>query len=379
MTMRLSKQPLEFIPLEAGLEINLEEGILYGVQVAMLGPARGHGMELDSTTLDQIVSLGNKVEKGVKARFGHPTECSPGLGTFIGTRTNFRRDGRYVRADLHLSPAASGNYREHVLKMAQLHPEKLGNSVVVTGERVYRQDQDGARLRGEDGKELPPVLRVNELHAVDVVDEPAAGDGMFSEPVDGVTFSPRTMAELKQALARPGFVERAYRALLGRRSVAWPEEDEGADPEVSEMEEGDMSLTLKDFKEQHPGVAKEHADELSAGHATALASAETRGAETARAQIVRFLSKCEAHNFEPEKDMPKGFAFHAIEKALSYEECLEGLVERKGKRATLSALEEASQLVGGQSADAPEGNVSAQAAADEALRAAAAAQKNGGA
>lgn len=366
--MKFNSHSLSFIPLEVGLEIDHEKRILYGAQVAMLGEAKGHGMELDDTTLNQIVSLGNEQPKGVKVRFGHPNECTPALGTFLGTRMNFRRDGQYVRADLHLSDAADSRYAEHVLAMAKLHPEKIGNSVVVSGEREYRQDEKGNRMRGSDGQELLPVLRVKRLHAVDVVDEPAAGDGMFSAPIDGVELSPKTILELRGALEKPGFLERAAQVIFGRRNGAPPELVEGADPEVSDEKEDTMSgLTLKDFKEKHPEVAKEFAAELSAGHAVALASAEEKGATGERGRITRFLGKCEAHNFEAEKDMPKGFALHAIENNLSAEEALEGLLERKGKRSTLASLEKASEEIGGASPGTPEGELSAAQAADLAL------------
>lgn len=379
----LKNTSLSFIPLESGLKADVETKTLFGVQVAMLGEAKGHGMELDETTLDQIVALGNSTSKGVKTRFGHPTECTPGLGTFLGTRDNFRRDGQYVRADLHLSEAASAQYADHVLQMAKLHPEKIGNSVVVSGERLFREDQDGNRLKDEDGKNLLPVLRVKHLHAVDVVDEPAAGNGMYAAPVEGVKFSPRTILEIRNAAEQPGFLERVKSFLSGREGVL-PDEgetEEDADPEVSEELEVQMSaLTLKDFKEKHPEVAKEHADELSASQTEALASARTEGAEAERGRILRFLSKCEPYAFEAEKDMPKGFALHAIEKNLSAEECLEGLLERKGKRSALATMESASDELGNLSASMPEGELTAAQAADQALVefAMERAKKNGG-
>lgn len=347
---------LSILTLETGLKLDKDKGILYGAQVAMLGEARGHGMELDEVTLNQIVALGNQNAKGVKTRFGHPNECTPALGTFLGVRKNFRVDGRYVRADLHMSEAARREYAEHVLAMAELHPEKIGNSVVVSGTREFRRDADGRRLRDEQGKELLPVLRITDLHAVDVVDEPAAGDGMFAAPVDGVQFHPRTIVEIKNALDKPGFIDRVRAVLLGRAKF---EDDitNQADPAVSEAE---ANMTLKEFKERHPDLVQELAAELSAGHAAALETAEKTGVEKENMRIRKFLSVCTPENFQPEKDMPRGFAFHAIEKNLSYEAGLEGLLERRAKRAELAALETASKEVDVPSAEPADAPVSAK-------------------
>lgn len=356
MSQHFKSVALSILTLETGLKLDKEAGILFGAQVAMMGEAKGHGMELDEVTLDQIVALGNKVPSGVKARFGHPNECTPALGTFLGVRKNFRRDGRYVRADLHMSEAARKEYAEHVLAMAELHPEKIGNSVVVSGIREFRRDADGRRLRNEQGKELLPVLRVTDLHAVDVVDEPAAGDGMFAAPIEGVQFHPRTIVEIRNALDKPGFLERLKAVVIGRASF----EDDITNEAGQAASEAEAPMTLQELKERHPDLIQALAAEISAGHTDALAAAETKGAEKENERIRKFLSVCTPDNFQPEKDMPRGFAFHAIEKNLSYEAALEGLLERRAKLADLKALENASKEVEVPSTEPAENQLSAK-------------------
>lgn len=356
MSQHFKSVALSILTLETGLKLDKEAGILFGAQVAMMGEAKGHGMELDEVTLDQIVALGNKVPSGVKARFGHPNECTPALGTFLGVRKNFRRDGRYVRADLHMSEAARKEYAEHVLAMAELHPEKIGNSVVVSGIREFRRDADGRRLRDEQGKELLPVLRVTDLHAVDVVDEPAAGDGMFAASVEGVQFHPRTIVEIRNALDKPGFLERLKAVVIGRARF----EDDITNEAGQAASEAEAPMTLQELKERHPDLIQALAAEISAGHTDALAAAETKGAEKENERIRKFLSVCTPDNFQPEKDMPRGFAFHAIEKNLSYEVALEGLLERRAKLADLKALENASKEVEVPSTEPAENQLSAK-------------------
>lgn len=336
MKTALKHESLEFIPLEANLEMDREQKILYGVQVAMLGPAKGHGFDMDETTLEQIVTLGNAAPKGVKVRFGHPTECSPALGTFLGVRKNFRLDGKYVRADLHMSDAARPEYAEHVLSMAELHPEMIGNSVVVSGDMIRLRDEAGDIKKDKSGDPLPKVFRVKHLHAVDVVDEPASGDGMFAEPIEGVNLSPRTIAELREALDKPGFLERAMSVLTGRNR---DDATTDADPEVSKKEDAMSDLTLKDFKAKHPEVAKEYADELSTKHSEEIAAAEKRGAEQERERTTKILKRAKPHHFAATKDYPHGFVAHALEKELSYAEALEGLMDLDAKAGALSLLE----------------------------------------
>lgn len=356
MSQHFKSVALSILTLETGLKLDKEAGILFGAQVAMMGEAKGHGMELDEVTLDQIVALGNKVPSGVKTRFGHPNECTPALGTFVGVRKNFRRDGRYVRADLHMSEAARKEYAEHVLAMAELHPEKIGNSVVVSGIREFRRDADGRRLRDEQGKELLPVLRITDLHAVDVVDEPAAGDGMFAAPVEGVQFHPRTIVEIRNALDKPGFLERLKAVVIGRASF----EDDITNEAGQAASEAEAPMTLQELKERHPDLIQALAAEISAGHTDALAAAETKGAEKENERIRKFLSVCTPDNFQPEKDMPRGYAFHAIEKNLSYEAALEGLLERRAKLADLKALEDASKELEVPSTEPAENQLSAK-------------------
>lgn len=204
---------MPFIALEAGLRQDTKAKILYGVQVAMLGEAEGHGVELDDVTLNQIVELGNAKPEGIKVRFGHPSMCSPALGTFLGLRKNFVRDGDFVRADLHMSEAADPAKAKHVLDMARHHPDQIGNSVVISATEEFREGPDGQRLKDDLGNDLLPVLRVTSLKAVDVVDQPASGNGMFAEPLEGVNLSAREVIKLQGLLGSPEFVERALSVL----------------------------------------------------------------------------------------------------------------------------------------------------------------------
>ena len=371
----MKHKSLQFIPLESGLRVDVQEKVLYGAQVAMMGEAKGHGMLLDDTTLNQIVDLGNAKPNGVKVRFGHPSMCTPAIGTFLGVRKNFVRDGNNVRADLHMSKAADPDKAKHVMDMAMYAPDQIGNSVVVTCDLEYQTDENGAIKKDESGNDLLPIMRITALEAVDVVDQPAAGDGMFAEPIEEVDLSARTIIELRNAMDKPGFLERV-RSFLGLQEDPVPVT---ADSDVG-VKEVNMELTLSKLLEDYPAVAAEHAAKLSAEKESELAAATEAGASAERARVVSFLSQCKPYHFSKTAEHPKGFVLHAIEAGLSEVECLRGLLSLSTKAATLNLLEQESSDIPVESAEPADKQLSAaDVKRAELLAAAEAYNKKGGA
>ena len=164
--------------------IDRQKGIIYGYAVITKGPALGHNMTIDDKTLEQVVSLGNKKEFGVKSRFDHPSASNTSMGTFLGRSKQFRRAGDRVLADLHLSESAKeapqGDLFTYVLGLAERDPQAFGASIVFEGKSEFLLNEDGTRKTDDKGKPLPALARVETLLASDVVDEPAANpDGLF--------------------------------------------------------------------------------------------------------------------------------------------------------------------------------------------------------
>lgn len=166
-------------------QVDREAGVIYGYAVITKGPARGHHMHIDDTTLTQVVDLGNRAKLGIKSRFDHPSASNTSMGTFLGRSKNFRRAGDRVLADLHLSESAKeapqGDLYAYVLGLAERDPQAFGASIVFEGQSEYQLNPDGTRKKDEHGDPLPPLARVETLLASDVVDEPAANPGgLFS-------------------------------------------------------------------------------------------------------------------------------------------------------------------------------------------------------
>jgi hypothetical protein len=171
--------------------INEGSGVLQKVVVAQAGKVKSYFEEIDSETLSQIVSLGNAKENGIKARFGHPNMCSSAFGTYIGRFKNFQLDGEKVTGDLHLDTvcknAPGGNLYDYILTMAKKNPDMFGASMAF----IPAEPALGA---GEF-----PLVRIEELLATDLVDDPAATNSLFA--VDSFSYQATQFLDENPAIA----------------------------------------------------------------------------------------------------------------------------------------------------------------------------------
>lgn len=175
-------------PNLSSAQIDRTQGVIRGVQIIRVGEARGHGVHQDLEFIQDLVELGNAQPKGVKSRFGHPAMSDDALGTELGRFKNFRLQGESAVADLHLGSYAAkspkGDLREYILTMAEEDPEMFGNSIVFIPGRKYTVNEEGEKeYYGDDiqAGEQPVFVEIESLLASDLVDTPAATDGLFSE------------------------------------------------------------------------------------------------------------------------------------------------------------------------------------------------------
>lgn len=144
------------------------------------------GDYMDNGFIDGIVKQGNDASTGIKCRGGHPNMCKDSLGTYIGDFHNFRaidHEGKYKAvADLYIADIAkktmidgkSISYHDYVVEMAKNHPDKFGNSI------VFMADEEWVEV---EGKQIPK-LTLTQFIASDIVDSPAATDGLFKSDED---------------------------------------------------------------------------------------------------------------------------------------------------------------------------------------------------
>jgi len=141
--------------------VDASSGIVYGVSLISEGPALGHDLMVDATTLSQIESACHAFRNGVKVKLEH----SGGISDIVGTVKNIRRDGTKLVGDLHLLETAP--LRAYVLELADKAPDTFGLSVNFHG------TADGI------------FARCSRIRSVDLVADPAANpDGLFEEKTD---------------------------------------------------------------------------------------------------------------------------------------------------------------------------------------------------
>lgn len=160
-------------------DIDRENGIIRGVVIAQEGPAKGHNAFLDQTFLLSIVADAVTKPAGIKARFGHPNMCNNALGSYLGRFKNYSYAESQVKADLYLDATAknspSGDLYTYVLDMAINNPTMFGASI------YFESAEPIVITELQNNKEIKKTFfRLKELRGTDIVDEPAATNGLFS-------------------------------------------------------------------------------------------------------------------------------------------------------------------------------------------------------
>jgi len=132
-----------------------------GISVITAGPALGHEMVIDATTLEQVVEMGNEAGQ-LKVISDH----SGSISCILGYLENFRLDGGRVRADLTLLESHSDfSYFSELLTTL---PGQIGFSISF----------DGYPETADDGTRL---ARLKFLASCDLVLRPAANPtGVYS-------------------------------------------------------------------------------------------------------------------------------------------------------------------------------------------------------
>lgn len=197
-------QKLTLFAAIAGSRVDREAGILRGVSVITEGEAKGHGMIVDSVTLQQVKACAETYVDGLRVKMDHYT----GIDAMVGVLRDFVIDGIQLRADLYL--IKSHEDFEKILEMAETMPGSFGLSISFSGEcrDVEMPDEDAGEVEPNSG-ELPEggvkivkAARCMEIYSADLVDQPAANPtGLFQ------AMSENTAPEEVPAAATPEVVE----------------------------------------------------------------------------------------------------------------------------------------------------------------------------
>lgn len=189
-------------------QIDRENGILKGVIMCSVGPAKGHGVNLEQEFINDLIEYDRRhhAKSGIKARFGHPAMSDTTMGKQLGVFRNFSIVGQNAVADLHLLDASNlsptnPKMKDWVLSMAEENPDFIMSSIVFVPGGYYQYDDNGAKkpiwyykeyqddegksrvrwVAEEDGKEVFVAFgEKGEHHYTDLVEQGAATDSLFA-------------------------------------------------------------------------------------------------------------------------------------------------------------------------------------------------------
>jgi hypothetical protein len=195
-----------------GVSVDAKAGVIRNVAIATVGPAKGHGFDLDQTSIEQLATLANAMPDGVKVRFRHPAQeraqspdgqpvdtLADSTGTMVGRVKNVHVVGNQARGDVYLGGYAAmlpglGNVRDYLLAHAVEDPAAIGMSAMF----VFDVEPIVDRYGGVTAL----VARIQSLEAVDFVDQPAANPaGLLSAPAR--MFDPQPPSGWQDATPKP--------------------------------------------------------------------------------------------------------------------------------------------------------------------------------
>lgn len=166
---------------EKKLRVDRKRGIVRGVCIVNHGKNK-NGTYFNDDFLKDLTTHGNAQKQGVKCRFGHPNMCSTSLGSYIGRYKNFRLSNKKVFADLYLDPISKKTQVEgrgismydYIIEMAETSPDAFGNSIHINSE-LFDEKVGDVYFNSH---------KLESFIASDLVDDPAATDGLFSNTND---------------------------------------------------------------------------------------------------------------------------------------------------------------------------------------------------
>jgi len=192
-------------------QIDKEKGILHDVVMCQTGPAKGHGVYLEQDFINSLVAydVEHFSEKGLKARFGHPSMSDTTMGTQLGVFKNFRTRDNQAIADLHLlessnvSPTKPG-MKNWILSMASEKPDFIMMSIAFKDDGYYQYNDEGEKVDAfdDDGQlkynDREIFVTLGEHFYTDMVEQGAATDSLFSAEFNKDKFAVQAVEFLQE-------------------------------------------------------------------------------------------------------------------------------------------------------------------------------------
>jgi hypothetical protein len=271
-----------------GSQVDWDNGILRGVSVITEGEAKGHGMVIDSTTLEQVKACAETYTDGLRVKMDHYT----GIDAMVGVLRNFVIDGTQLRADLHL--IKNHDDFEKILEMAENMPGSFGLSISFSGEsegvEIPSDDSEVEPNSGElptGSVEIVRAARCMEIYSADLVDQPAANPtGLFQAMSD-------QPAPVEVPAEAP--VEEATEEVTAQLEVHGPEGTQHL-PEIPNEEVPDPEIPEEEVKEAINSKLSEVVDNFAA-QKNEIVSLRA-DLETARRNLVNMKAEVEKRDLQ---------------------------------------------------------------------------------
>ena len=239
--------------------VNKEDGIMSSVALISAGPALGHGLYVDSKSLEMIEEELDGIR--LPAYITHRGAIfEDRLTREIGMFDNIRIEGDRILGDFQ----AFESFREddsrkynRLFELAEKMPERFGLSIVFSAATAWAtEDGDVDTVEQPEGALFEyPSIRVEEVSSADFVDSPAANErGLFSN-IDKKPTYKMTKAELVE-LNKDLEEQNKALALSVIESLAQVEElkislEEGKDdPKDSLVEDDSEEEVVEDSEEE---------------------------------------------------------------------------------------------------------------------------------
>jgi hypothetical protein len=220
-------------PTHARFELRMSEfaavdaaaGVIRGVSVISIGEAKGHGLQIDRTTLEQVQACAKSYQNGLKVKMSHGGDA----GDIVGFLSAFRIEGDKLLADLTL--LKSSRFRDYVIELASTIPDTFGLSIAFSGP--------------VETKDKTRFARCAEIYSADLVSEPAANPtGLFEakpapassdKPDENKNKTTITMEQKEQLAALQATIDALSARLARLETPAKPEDLTAKFEQVAEL------------------------------------------------------------------------------------------------------------------------------------------------
>lgn len=196
----------------SALKVDKEARTVDDVILAQVGEAKGHGVEIEQSFLDDMSTyVSRKMSDRVQCNFGHRWNS---LGFQLGAFSELRVEGKAFKGKLSVYKAADKSpemkgMAEWFMDIADEDAKAVMCSIKFEPLHYYQYDDKGQKLIIQYSwyygpmkvyESKPAYVAFKRLISCDVVDEGALTESLFSDASSG----PRMFGEI---IGAPGFVE----------------------------------------------------------------------------------------------------------------------------------------------------------------------------